>query len=211
MEKQYLFARSFLILIIPFLFITIFTGCNAPIMHKWQMDGNDRYVRLNTADWPIVSQSLYVAIPEDQIIDAESLLQEKDFIELSEAQEKTFIGNFNKPSDPNLKPYLIRGVTMGTPWFSILRRNDSTNEIVIYRATWNGEITIPFVKPKFGIWPIVIYLDASPMRIYPTAAYGGDWIMYGHDWNTLDKRIIERKGRTTNKANSADAKSSAVD
>jgi TonB family protein len=29
MVKQYLFARSFLILIIPFLFITIFTGCNS--------------------------------------------------------------------------------------------------------------------------------------------------------------------------------------
>jgi hypothetical protein len=190
---------------------SIITGCNAPIMHKWQMEGNDRYVRLNTADWPIVSQSLYVAIPEDQIIDAESLLQEKDFIELSEAQEKTFIGNFIKPSDPNLKPFLIRGVTMGTPWFSIVRRNDSTNEIVIYRATWNGEITIPFAKPKFGIWPIVIYLDAPPMRIYPTAVYGGDWIMYGHDLNKLDKRIIERNGKTTNNANSTDAKSSAVD
>lgn len=165
------------------------------------MEGNDRYVYLNTDNWAIVSQSLYVAVPEDQIVYAGSLLQEEDYIELSGTQEKTFIGDFIRPSDPKLKPFLIRGVTMGTPWFSILRRNDSTNEIIVYRATWNGEITIPFVKPEFGIWPIVIYLEAPPLRIYPTAVYGGDWIMYGQDWNTLDQRIIERKGRTANKAN----------
>ncbi len=81
---------------------------------------------------------------------------------------------------------------MGTPSFSILRKNTDTNEISIYMATWNGEISIPFVKPKFGAWPVVIYLDKPPLRIYPTAVYGGDWIM--RDYKDGDARIIKRKG-----------------
>ena len=169
----------------------VLTSCNTPVMHPWQIYGNNHQVTLNISKWPIVSQDVYVAVPKEKILDAEKLLQDQEYIEITSDQEKIFNKHLPKPKNPNLKPYLIRGVTMGTPLFSILKKNPDTNEIAIYRARWNGEITIPFVKPKFGIWPVVIYLDKPPQRIYPTAVYGGDWIM--RDYENSDTRIIKRK------------------
>lgn len=169
----------------------VLTSCNTPVTHPWQLPGDDRQVMLNTSQWPIVSQSLYVAVPEDKVPEAAELLKTREYIELAPEQEKAFSRHLSRPENSKLKPYLIRGVTMGTPMFSILRKNPETNEILISRATWNGEMTIPFVKPRFGIWPVVIYLERPPMRVYPTAVYGGDWIM--HAYKNGDTRIAKRK------------------
>ncbi len=168
----------------------ILTSCNTPVRHPWQLYGNDQQVGLNTSRWPIVSQDLYVAVPENKILDAAKLLKKQEYMEITPEQEKVFNKYLFKLKDLKLKPYLIRGVTMGIPTFSILRKNPKTNEISIYRAKWNGEIFIPFIKPKFGIWPVVIYLEKPPLRVYPTAVLGGDWIMRGY--KNSDIRIRKR-------------------
>ena len=83
--------------------------------------------------------------------------------------EDVLVRGFERPTGEGLVPYLVRGVTMGTPTFSVLRRNTSTNELVVFRAIWNGEMSFPHASGgKFGIWPIVIYLKKLPMRVYPT-------------------------------------------
>lgn len=167
--------------------------CNMPTQHAWQMPGDDRQVTLDTSQWPIVSQNLYVGVPEEEIEAAAALLGDRESVELSAAQEAQFNRHLSRPAFPDLKPFLVRAVTLGTPAFTVVRQNPSTNEVAIYRATWNGEICIPFVHGEFGIWPVVIYLDKPPMRVYPTAVYGGDWIFYGHV--ERDSRLIDRVRR----------------
>ena len=168
------------------------TGCNTtPVMHPWQMRGSGRSVTIEIADWPAVEQDLHVAVPLDEIRKAEALLKEKDHVLLSPDEELTFNQHMPRPQAPDLKPYLIRAVTMGTPWYTRVRHNPKTDEISVHRATWDGEIWFPFAgRPKFGIWPVVIYLKKPPTRVYPTAVYGGDWIMRGA--SDADHRLIER-------------------
>ena len=168
------------------------TGCSYfPVTHSWQMKGDGRSVTIEIDDWPVVGQHLYVAVPLDEIRKAEALLKEEDHVLLSGDQELTFNQHMARPSAADLRPYLIRAVTMGTPTYTRVRRNPKTNEVAVHRATWNGEIWYPFGSPRFGIWPVVIYLKQPPTRVYPTAIYGGDWIMLGA--LDADHRLIERE------------------
>jgi hypothetical protein len=174
--------------LLPFL---SFASCRSVVFHSWQVPGDDRQVTINTSRWPVVSKRLYVAVPEDKIEVAAEFLESHESVRLSSEQESLFVENFERPVDNRLKAYLVRGLTMGRPTFSVLRRNSTTNELVVFRAKWNGETSFPFSEHVFGVWPIVIYLEEPPRRVYCTAVFGGDRIMHGRG-SEIDRRVRNR-------------------
>jgi len=180
-------------------------GCRSTEVHPWRCPGNDMSVAIDTRKWPIVSQNLYIHVPTKKIKEAEKLLTDKEFQPLNKQQAEYFGNGFPVPEDKTLQPYLVRGVGFAPYYYTIIRKNPDTNELVTYHATWNGEIFLPgLINFRLNSCPILIYLDKAPLRVYPTAELGGDWLMCRNrkeiDTRQPDKSDILKcdKGKTAN-------------
>lgn len=171
--------------------ILSFSSCSTTIIkHPWQSEEKSHTVFQKTQDWSIVKQHLYVAVPENTVREAQKLLSSKEYLLLNSSQESTFNQHLSTPENSNLRPYLIRAVSLGVPTYSFLKTS-TDNQVLTYRARWNGEMLIPFSKAEVGVWPIVLYLEKEPSKIIALADYGGDWIFYRPE--TKDYRLSERK------------------
>ncbi len=167
-------------------------GCS-PSTHEWQARGTDLTIIKDTSKVPVLQKDVYCHVAAQYLETTTQILKEHAFQSITNEQAMLWCDNFQPPGDAILKPYLVRGVVYGYPSYTIIRFDRNTGELITHHATWNGENI--FGTWALGTpypWPLVIYLPFPPKAVFPTAVLGGDWIFYGRDFKTLDRRSFVR-------------------
>lgn len=164
--------------------LVLLAGCFAPPKrHAWQISKKELAQIRDVETWPLLSTNDYARVPETKTADAVALLQDQSFLPLDVPQLAVFAPSMS--ARPGEKPYLVRGVSYSTPFYTIVRFDSSAGRLFVQQATYNGEMLMPFrwvAEPN----ALVVFLPRAPEQIYPHPLLGGDWIFYGK--RDLDSR-----------------------
>jgi len=181
MKKYYILPLS----------LILFVGCKTP-EHSWQVPGTDRLSSVDTSQWITLPFSLYCHVKREYREETVIKLKEKSCVPISEDQVNLWCGNFERPKERHLKPFLVRGVIYGgNPTFTIVKYDNDTGQLVVFHATRNALNMLVSNRLKTPVpHPVVVYLPDPPREIYPTAQFGGNKIYWGRYYDTLDKREI---------------------
>ena len=174
------------------LFFTFFISfsCTSVKKHPWE-EGNNNFRKEEKGKWITVAKDFYVAVPKEKISFSETLLKNKRFVELSPTQEHILTRHLKKsPSIIGLKPYLIPGLTLGTPCYSLVQYNKEINKVFVERGVYTGELLLPY-NEQLQAWPVVIYLVKPPANTMCSVKRGGDNLLRGLE--NKDQRLIERE------------------
>ena len=164
-------------------------GCSqvSSELHPWQSHGNVFSFRVNTTEWSPLESRQLGRVAKEHIAEACRLLEEGDSVEISPDKAKQMCPKAQFDFSDPLKPFLIRGVSYGTPFYSIVKVDKKTDWVYFLQATYSGEIYIPGVPFSPAPTPIVILLKNRPQRVIAVGNVGGDGIFRGVDrrntWN----------------------------
>ena len=158
-----------------------FVGCAAAEPHRWQVEGDDRAVTLDTSSWTRVPATRFASVTEEHIAETERLLSGAEWSSVTAEQAAAWTGEAAPSDTEGRSPYLLRAVAGGRPMFSTLRVDPVSGCVVVHRGTWNGENWFVYRGMAYGPWPLVAWLSAAPTRVLSTATIGGDWIFYGRE------------------------------
>lgn len=95
------------------LFSGLMASCVAP--HAWQTPRDMSTVLTEANRWPQVTTNWYARVEPTRMPEALSMLQDDAWRSLRKEEVTAFTPTLAQPSQDNLRPYLVRGVTYISP------------------------------------------------------------------------------------------------
>ena len=185
-SSSFRFIRLFIVACIA---LPSLTGCLAPPKpHPWEAKFKDSPGFTPATTWTILSTNFYVRVIDTQRTQAVAMLKDVSFVALEPSQVATLAPQFNAPTNPALRPYLVRGASYSIPpMYTVLQFDDAGSNLSVEQYTYNGEMLMPFrwvAEPD----AIVTFLPRAPEHVFPGAMLGGDVIFRIIPRQQMDRR-----------------------
>jgi len=152
-------------------------------LHPWQSRGDAFSFWVDTNQWTLIESRHLGRVAPEHVHEACDLLKEADAVEIAPDRARQMCLAAQLDFAGQLKPFLIRGVSYGTPFYSIVKTDKQSGWVYFFQATYDGEIYFPGVRYSPESAPIVILLRKQPARVIAVADIGGDRIFRGVDFS----------------------------
>jgi hypothetical protein len=162
-------------------------------LHPWQSPGDVFSFRVDTTEWTVIEPRRLGRVTAEHVAEACDFLKETDAVEITSDRARQMCPAAQFDFSSQLKPFLIRGVSYGSPSYSIVKFDKQSGWVCFLQATWNGETYIAGVRHSPIAAPIVILLEDKPAKVVAIGNVGGDGMFRGVDLrNTWNERHLEQ-------------------